>query len=383
MKKIFVIFIIIISCNSVFSQILSYSVNDENAISKLKKYPIVYYLPKTNLSIDITITTSNFIPGPFANYADKYLLIKNVDNERNTNSYISNVKISNFSSADEENAYLAISDNFNLQLNSLGIISSYNIHTDTKDLKFEQIDNFTDQLDYYSTLFTNTSISSNFYNKTDTTYKVIQVDSVFEKVPIINKNLQSKTLEQKAEDVANFIIKIRNTRFQLQAGDFETDVPPTNVNELINELNILEKQYLELFIGKNVEIARDYKYVITPRSEGESLIGYLTETDGITNKKEENTQKISLNIRSLKTTSKLSDIFKKESLAKQAAGIYYRNPELCEISIRLEDKIISSKNIEVAQLGYLNYLPQKLFSDKKLKIIFNTDNGSIKSIFNE
>lgn len=383
MKKIFITFIIIVLCNSLFSQILSYPINNEAAITNNKQYPIVYYLPKTNLIIDINVITSYYIPGPFAAFADKYLLIKNVYSNEKTNTYISDIKISEYSIADETNAFIAISDNFKIQLNNLGILSAYNHLTLNENINFQQKNNINETFEDSLTLFTNSIVSSNFYNKTDTTYRVVQVDSVFEKIPVINKNLQSKNLEQKAEEAANFIIKLRNARFQLQSGDFETDIPPTNVNELIEELNSLEKLYLELFIGKNININNNYQFDISPTKEENISLGYLSETNGIISKSEKNAKQINLNIKSLNTCSNLTKIFNQDALKKQPAGLYYRNPEFCSISVSLNNKIISEKKLQIAQLGLINFLPQKLFSNKNLKIIFDTNTGGIKSIFNE
>lgn len=381
MKKIVNIVFFTLIFTNIFSQIQSYPIDDENL--KLNQNSVCYYLPKTNLFVEIEVQTEYFIPGPFCHFSDKYLLIKNVNTDKKITSKITNVVISEYIVPDTKNCFIAIEKNYKykLSLNNTGILSAYNIFDNQVDMYFPQITNTSENLNDNIPFFTDYTVKKNFIGKTDTTYKVVQVDSVFHKIPIYNQQITSKNFEQKAEEAANFIIKIRKRKFKLQIGQFETELPPANVPEMIKELDNLEQQYTELFVGKNIVVSNKFYFDYSPTKTEEIIMFFLSEEKGIIPQIEKNAKPVILKIEDLKTTNNIETKLKNSD--KQKAGLYYRIPGMAMVSIIQNTTTISRQQIIMPQFGTLNFLPDKMFSSKTLKITFDTKNGSIKSIYNE
>ncbi|MDR2835218.1 MAG: DUF4831 family protein [Bacteroidales bacterium] len=382
MKKTFFIIFFTLLFGKIFSQIQSYHVSEANI--KIKDNPIFYYLPKTSLNIHFETETEYFVPGPFCKFADKYLLIKDVSIEKKTKSSIKNISISEYSIADEKNCYFVVEKNFDykLSLTNLGILTSYNYLVANSDYEiFPQIENSNNKFDNTIPTYTDFGVKRNFTDKTDTTYKVIEVDSVFQKIPVYNQVITSKNFEQKAEEAANYIIKIRKRRFKLQSGQFENDTPPNNVTELIEELNNLEQQYTELFVGKKIIINNEFSLNYIPEQSEEITIAYLSDENGIIETKENNAKPITLKIEKVENNYKIENFYKSHNLNTQNVGLYYVNPGMADITIKFNNIEVSKTKILLPQFGFINSLPAKMFSNKNLKIIFDDKKGAIKSIF--
>ena len=95
-----IIFILLISACSKYNVV---HVQKTGEVSK--KNGIYYNLPKTIVTIDVTITKTEKIKGPYAQYAQKYLGISNV-NTANTTSYeISDIALDTYSEPDSSQYY--------------------------------------------------------------------------------------------------------------------------------------------------------------------------------------------------------------------------------------------------------------------------------------
>jgi len=104
---------------------------------------------------------------------------------------------------------------------------------------------------------------------------------------------KEKTAEQKAEEAANFLIKLKKRRFKLVAGQYDYMPDGESMSAALKELARIEEEYLALFIGRKVttEIRRNFHF--TPEAAGNSnrvvlfrfspSRGFIdaTETDGI------------------------------------------------------------------------------------------------------
>ena len=373
---------LLITCYS-FGQIQSFPLKSGGA--DIKQTPIFYYLPKTNIKIEIEVTTDYFIPGPYCDFADKYLFVKNVKTSKKSTSRITKVVFSEYTIPDNDNAFFAVEKNYDykLSLNNIGILSGYNVASNNSNqINFLQTNNQNNELDETMPFFTNNSVKSNFSLLKDTTYKVILVDSVFQKIPVFNKQITSKNLEQKAEEAANYILLIREWKFNLNSGQFDTDIPPTNVPEMIKKFDDMEQDYIELFVGKKLSVTNIFSYDYSPEKEEELPIFYLSDEKGLLTKLEKNAKPVILKIENLKTTEALEKLSKSIDTQKQKVGLYYRNPEIAMVSIVFNNSIISQKQIVLPQLGFINFLPQKMFENKNLKIHFDDKSGAVRNISN-
>ncbi|MDL2262274.1 DUF4831 family protein [Bacteroidales bacterium OttesenSCG-928-I21] len=386
MKKNIIILLMLVSV-AAYSQINTRMITDSDL--QIKENTILYYLPRVTLNVEVVVETEYVVPGPFNKYSETYLSIKQVPTETTVFSEINDINITDISEPDPDACFLVTSkkNDFNIALNNLGIISAYRDFSPIADVKYEETKKNDFKFLNNDIFFTDYSVERNFIGRTDTTYKVIEIDSVFHKIPVYNEVSISKSLEQKAEEAANFIIKIRKERFKLQSAQFDTEYPPADVDKLIKELDELENQYLELFIGKKIKIKNLFSFNYTPRKNNkneEVIMFHLSNQLGILDNPSPDSKPVKLIIRNLKTTDAIENFYnKQEEIKDKNKGLYYRIPCHSDVSVEYEKLVYATKRVIVPQYGYLNYLPSKMFKNKKLKIIFDEKLGSLKTITNE
>jgi len=91
MKKLVFLIVFFGFVNASFAQIKVYSISNEEL--KVKENMYVYSLPKVVFQVKVNVATECFYPGPFAQYAEKYLIISDVKTEYSEFSDISNIEI--------------------------------------------------------------------------------------------------------------------------------------------------------------------------------------------------------------------------------------------------------------------------------------------------
>ncbi|MBN2778561.1 MAG: DUF4831 family protein [Bacteroidales bacterium] len=386
MKKICIVICLVVIANIGFSQIKVFSLNDTTV--QVKKNSLIYYLPQTFVSVNVDVKTKQFIPGPFCKYAEKYLSIEDVKVKSFKTSDIIKVELNEYNVVDPKAGFFVTGNIPKILLDNRGLISSYN-NTDQKQSNKNQsiYENYPEYFDDNEVYFTDYSVKRNFTGITDTTYKVIELDSVFQKIPVYNTVITSKDFEQKAEEAANYIIKIRKRRFKLQSAQFENEKPPKKVEFLVNELNELEKQYLELFIGKEVAIINSFHYTFKPaqgQTKDRLVLFHLSDENGISDKQGPDTEPVYLNYSNCGLVDNLQGFYSRQlKLKDKTKGLYYRIPGQGLFSVEFDKSILLQKHLTIPQYGLINYLPVKMFKNKNLQIIFDVENGSIVRICNE
>lgn len=358
---------------------------------QIKNNTILYSLPKAVININVCVETEYFYAGPFHKYADKYLTIKNVETENSVTSEISGIKFSVSSEPDANSTYMIFNkdNNFNVGYCRNGVIKSFGFSESSDCSVIDDLILNIPQYHENGTVFTDLSVKRNFTNITDTTYKVVQIDSVFQKIPIYNKSITSKEFEQKAEEAANFIIKIRKNKFKLITGQFETEKPPKDLKYMVEELDKLEQEYMSLFIGKTIKIKNEFNFSYSPYDSLKTekiLLFNLSDELGITGAVSSDGEPVYLEITNHGVTSETDRFYNRQTELndkEKKKGLYYRIPGYATVQVSSEGIVYAEQNMQIPQLGYTNYLPSKMFKNKKLKILFDENSGFIKTISNE
>ncbi|MDA3953312.1 MAG: DUF4831 family protein [Bacteroidales bacterium] len=243
---VFLSLVVLVSCKTTSETRVS-KIDDQTAISESG---IIYALPRTNLKFAIEASRTDVIPGPYYEYAEKYLGIENVSKEKTTAWQISNIVVNSYNDIDPEQFYIVEpSGKMNIDINKL--IQNGNIVPVNKSVKSIFSNDFYGVNKSESELvFTNLS-TTKFVGKEKFTYfKRVQRDSLFAKVPVTQTQSVYKSFEDKAEEAAGFIFIIREKRFELLTGMADFYPEGNSLALALDELNKLENDYLELFIGK-------------------------------------------------------------------------------------------------------------------------------------
>ena len=368
-----------------FAQIKVFPISDTE--TTIKKNAFMYYLPQTTLEVKIKVTTETLVPGPYSKYAEKYLCIKNAATSIVSDVKIENVDINEIAQPDPNACYMVVCDHdANINYNSRGIIIGYNCGEQTDEYKSAE-SHFSKNSSIVIPSFTDYGVKQNFTKNTDTTYKVVEVDSVFQKIPIYNKVIISKDEEMKAEEAANYIIKIRKRLFKVLTAQFDTDTPPADIEIMVNELKRMESRYLELFIGKIERETKEYVFYYTPQpelTEERIPICYITEDDELVEKKAENSEPVYLVMKNAQATKEIGNFYGRQHDIKKKEkemGLYYRIPSDVVVSVDFDDFTYYKSVISIPQCGYVGHLPAEIFKNKNLKIAFDEKFGSIKGIY--
>lgn len=381
----FLLFAILQSCSP------SYKVIHINHSEPPSKYGGIYYaLPKTILTVDVAITTKEFIKGPYANYAKKYLGLSNVTNSNYTISKISDIKISSYTEPDSSHFYLIENKNgFLCKNNSLfvglsesGVIQY--INEDNKEIADQK------KAEYVNFLQTSSNESfihysgTNLTEKVDTIVEKITKDTITFEKQILKKTIVEKTLEQRASDAADFILKLNEARYNLISGLQEITYSKDVMEYMCENLEKLEKEYLELFTGYSKTNVKKYRFFYTPSHLSTSITVPLfkfSNKAGVLDVSDTTGQLIFLEIIKQGSTDALSNYIdtinksENEKDKKKENGIFYRIPETARISLIANEDIIADAFIQVSQFGTTTNLPLK-----NLKVSFWPNSGAIRTI---
>jgi hypothetical protein len=361
---------------------------DLKNLKEVKNSALMYSLPKTVVKIRVDVTKRTIKKGPFAAYADNLLGIKNVAFDDKSDWKIKNVQIGSYGMADSAHCFAVLAKNCLpanfLNFNEKGLLTSINASPSSEFAPKEltQINLAKDeQMDIsYSDL----AILSPISEKTDTLYRGKGTDTLFVKIPILEKQLLKKTTAEQAKEAADLLIQIRKRKYKNLTGRYEKLLDGQAMATMVKELDEMEAQYLSLFIGKTVEKDFTYFFEFTPSEKKEFApkpLFYFSETDGIRNSAANRAKPVliefieSNNTKNFNTfTSKVADLKGKKT------SFVYRIPEVSLVTLSKDNVVLASKKLAISQYGCLASLPVQIFSDKKVKIEFYPETGALKQI---
>ena len=208
--------------------------------------------------------------------------------------------------------------------------------------------------------FTDISVKKNLRETTDTLYKTMITDSSYVRIPVVRKQKEAKTIEQKAEEAANFIIKIRKRRFKLLAGEYDVFPEGNALAISMKELDKLEKEYIELFLGKIVKQQYTRSFVIVPDASPEKrsvVIANFSEQIGLTDKNSKTGSEIIIEIQPLNKVRQLRASGATYPDPRLQNNLYYRVPDLADIRVRVASDILYESRVSIWQAGAMVNMP--------------------------
>lgn len=330
-------------------------ISDIQNLKNLDKSILIYSLPQTVLNIEVEFRKLVFIPGPYHDYADKYLAIKGVSHNSFESWNIKKIVVGDaaepdpdyFFSVGSDKKVIGIEDKISsLAQDGLILLPESNLLKDIQSLEFN-----TPKADIY---FKDLSVKRNLMIEKETAYKRVFRDSTYMQVPFETELLKVKSLEKKAEEAANFIIKLRKRKFKLLTGQNEGPVPDMGIQVSIDEINRIEEEYLSLFIGKSYEETsiRNFEYIPSPEKEADQRILFrISETEGIFDSSSAKGKPFNITIRSKDVTSGFDRLKSTSQLYDAGNTIFYRLPDLAHVVLKLEDRILFEGKFTVFQFG--------------------------------
>ena len=218
-----------------------------------------YALPKTAFKVDLVVTKTTNIKGLYADFAEKMLGITNYCKENSTSFQLKNINVTPFSVPDETLQFVAELSPVQMKQNFLQTLYANNAPLGSQTFS-TLAQNNTDILPDFFRNFADVVMQQTYETYTET--KII--DGVVTQVPVTQTKVTTKTLAQQAQAAVDFIEKVRDDRYAIIAFAQETTLEKEAFEYLVNQLNELEKKYLELFVGITVLEDIHEAFVIEP-----------------------------------------------------------------------------------------------------------------------
>jgi len=294
------------------------------------------------------------VPGPFRQYAEKYLGIRNVIVKHGYSWKITSVRFRYHSEMDPDYIY-AVSGNYeenlfpdfeklardSMILNLSRMPGNYLFYTQNP-VKPDLPD------------FTDLSVKRNFEAEKDIEVSLVMPDSSLSPRTVTRTRLKEKTLEQKAEEAANFLIKLKKRRFKMVSGQPDSMPAGEAMKSSIQELEKIEQNYLELFIGKRTTYRHERVYHFTPsagKKTDRAILFRLSETEGFLDTGEAGGVPVLLDLAGNNKTRGLEQTGSPFSTTPNT--LLYRVPDQVGIKLIWGETVLADALVPVFQSGAL------------------------------
>ncbi len=327
--------------------------------TRMKGGTVVYALPMTIFTFEVQVERTIELPGPYAEYAEELLGFENVIMNENEYWSILDISVNSYEEADPSEYYVIESDNIFhsnvLALKKEGLILDLN-----PELEYIAVSN-TGKREMDPGQFQTYDLGSDAYYRiqTDTAYRRVNVDTAFIRIPYIVETKKRLSVEQLAERAARRLMEIREGKILILTG--EANVFPQD-DAAIDELNRLEKEYTELFTGKMFTERQTFTYQLVPRkeSEGKPLTLFkFSEVTGPGDITSEIGTEVIVVLNSEQKTKDLTYISSQtpDPFNPPVDKLYYRIPDVVNMSVKMEDEILYNSRKLVYQYGEILQLP--------------------------
>lgn len=352
-KRLFLFLLFTSTTFTLFSQQIEYISKLSDTKIKEATGVMFYALPRTVINLKITTTRSYYTPGPYAEYAEEFLGIKNIEAEEKIEWKLSGIDIGTFEEPDPT-AYYVIKPGKNFQPGTfMGFIKSGLLLNPNSTFTSVYNEAVAPQKDLPAVVLDDISITSFFTETNDTLYKTLLKDSVYIRVPIIRPKTEAKTIRDKAKEAADVIFRIRQNRLEMILGE-ESALPDANALKVaLNEMKRIENEYLELFIGKKTDDSFVTQYLFTPEisSQNQFELFRFSVKNGITDKTDPSGSPVLIEFEKSSHTKELGNWLSSGITIPQKENIIYRLPETSKVNILNKGILLASRKVGIYQFG--------------------------------
>lgn len=355
MKRYILISTLILGASCAMAQKMVNTTPAQNPES-VKPGAYIYSLPQTTLTFKVKVARLIYKSGPYAQYAQKYLGITDVEQGNKDYYKILSITGSTYEEADGSNVYAADApygtDMSFLEMTKQGLIVPTgfvvpNVEATTPSKEVNIAPPFTDL-----------GADPNIYKENATFFSGVKMDTSFVKIPVQKNMLVEKSAESKAADAANFIFNLRKRRVDLISGEIDNVFNNGEALKVaLNEIARLEKEYLSLFIGKTYVDTMSYQQEVTPKAENgksNSILCRYSENKGIVGEGDLSGRPLTVEVVANNAASQAP-----QNIAEKGkeAVIYARYPDICTVRIIDGKDILYTAKIPVSQFGKIVRLP--------------------------
>lgn len=328
---------------------------------------LVYYMPETQLVFDIEYTEETLEAGPFFLFAEKYLGAQSVIDENRTLYHLTAIHDTTHTATDYTRAYKVLPERGIqtglLTLTPQGLLKEYNNNAPCTM--------------HHAQSTSPTPPKEGLPHMPQWLTLRGERGSV---LPFFEEQIVAPTLQQKAAGAAKQIYRIRETRLYILSGEIEHAPADGKALELtLNELDRMEQQLVELFVGKRTIRSHHKRITFVPTKSEETALLYFSEEKGLTTEEDAAAVPLLLTLAAHKQILSAGTMPNKK--ASQPSQLYYNLPGWADYAVTYQGEILAEKTLPIAQFGIGVPLSRDLFTGNTLPhIVFDTQTGAILSI---
>ena len=326
---------------------------------KLRNGTLVYGLPMTVFTIVVEMERIIEIPGPYSRFAGDLVGLTDIIKSEGESWSIKSISVNSHEEVDPSEFYVIESSTL-FQTNALalkkeGLILDLNPEssytegklTAGKEISINQFRSFDLGSDEY------------YQVQSDTAYKRVRIDSSFIRIPYLVEKKKKLPVDQLAEKAARRLMELRDGKILVLIG--EANVFPQD-KSAINEMNRLEQEYTELFVGKTVIEPRTFTFQIIPDKEKSAEpvpLFRFSEVTGPAGVTEKNGIPVVAEFLAEQKTKDITILSKQqpESPSGISDKLFYRIPDVVNIKISMGTETLYRSRKLVYQFGEVLQLP--------------------------
>ncbi len=328
--------------------------------TKNNDYGVIYFLPKTELTIHAKISKVTSQAGPYYKYAKKYLGIDDAIAENQMYYKLEEITVSSKGIPDKNQEYLIEFKSKTTApfayLTGDGLLCTINTEYQPEKVSIPQTNN--------------------------TEKPQMAAHSVF-----TEEYLQAGSVGKMAEISAKQIYRLRESRMDMLTGEAEKAPRDGEAMKLIlQQLEIQEKALVEQFKGTVTTEEQTFKTSLFPEGDIEKRVIFrFSKHLGIVPADDLSGVPVYINLKNQNKKPEITDPKELEKMAKEKAnpkGVIYCVPGKASIEIISGTQTVHSGEILISQFGETQTLLPNIFEDKKapVKILFYPETGALKQV---
>lgn len=302
---------------------------------------VYYYLPSTTITVEVEAEQETFFAGPYAAFAKKLL---NIDVRRSdeVTSRVLSATISTRLEADRKTATPLDSDIPELMtLSTQGLVSFGNKTELNATWRF---------LPPVRSDFSDKGLTGDSKQVKRIVYKSIPTDTAFVRVPVEEKFIETKSLEDKAKEAADHILSLRAQRLDIATGNTDATFSGAALADALREIRQMEEEYLTLFRGYSQVRTLTASFDVIPQAnlKNQRYLAFRTDPErGLVSNGRGTPYYIELEPEGL-VREETSASARKSGKTTQ---IRYRIPMICKLTLTEDGSPLVESRIPVYQLG--------------------------------
>jgi hypothetical protein len=352
------------------------------------KEGVFYNLPRTVIKVDLVVSKIDKLKGPYAAFAQEMLGFENVINASSTEYELSEIHLSLMQEPNPDEYYFIEfltpknskeKQPLNLFFSPSGTLQGFSNPTgQTKKSKSNIKIAGNDSEARFAEIANPGQVE-----KVDTVVKKIQLDTTVVEQILLNKVTVAKSVEQKAREFADHILKLDQSIENLVSGYQEINYEKGTMQLMLNRMENQRKSYVELFEGITHKSKLIYSFTIVPSKQDADkpvVLCKFSGSKGITDKELAGGETVQIQVTPLGTTKNLQNTIDQRSRqSEKSKGIIYQIPEEAIAVVKVGNVDRAESKFMINQLGVVTFLPGN-FSGR---LQFYPETGGVEEMISE